>query len=100
MLTGAFKTYARMLRGLHEEIGAGRGEAETADQIREVMDRAWQEMTGIERKLGRVLSADIYDLHDPKARQSKPSDKTGAERVQSVQRAYQSEEWATALLTM
>lgn len=51
--------YERLLRLLHAEFRAGRGEGEEADRLRDAMDEPWYQMTGLEQAEMEHLSEQL-----------------------------------------
>jgi hypothetical protein len=58
--------FAPLLRLLHEEIRAGRGDGEEADAIRDRMDLPWYSMTAEGQDRAGALSVRLYE-EDAKA---------------------------------
>jgi tetratricopeptide (TPR) repeat protein len=61
--------YARLLRELHSLIAQGTGDTDEAEQIRDLMDDPWNQLSEQDVRRVRGLSADLYTLHDPVAPQ-------------------------------
>lgn len=60
----SFKEYVGLLRQLHALCVQGKGESPEADEIRDQMDRPWEDLSPAERDLVRGLSADLLWIID------------------------------------
>jgi hypothetical protein len=63
-MSAACREYARLTVRLHELMGAGLGESEEADSVRDQMDGPWKQLTAAERDRLGGLSSDLYMLSD------------------------------------
>jgi hypothetical protein len=56
--------HAHQLVQLDRMMAAGRGDSKAADELRDLMEVTWYQMTPEELVIARQLSADLFTLHD------------------------------------
>jgi hypothetical protein len=62
-----YQEYVKLLTKLHFLMAEGNGDTEEADQLRDLMDDPWYQMSPQEVHRAEGLSADLYTLVDPPA---------------------------------
>jgi hypothetical protein len=62
--TTPLQTHAHQLVQLDRMMAAGRGDSAEADELRDLMEVTWYQMTPDELQIARQLSADLFTLHD------------------------------------
>jgi tetratricopeptide (TPR) repeat protein len=87
------REYVRLLRNLHALIAQGKGDSGEADQLRDLMDDPWYQMSPDEIRRVRGLSADLYTLVDPPSPPQAADPREIAETCRLVEAAWNNKDW-------
>ncbi|MGP0065676.1 MAG: hypothetical protein ACLQGP_18990 [Isosphaeraceae bacterium] len=88
-----YREYVRLLRNLHALIAEGKGDSDEADQLRDLMDDPWYQMTPEEVRRVRDLSADLYTLVDPPSPPPQADASDFAETCRLIEAARNEQDW-------